>query len=106
MTTITRNEYGYEIKASTYSMIVPHNDMSLLVNTYMKDKLRESIIYELHEADGDTIDLEKYPDSFDELVDEVFVDLSDKIDNEGSFPNDDDIRNKIADVADYYEMDI
>lgn len=105
MTTITRNEYGYEIKADTYSMIVPHNDMSLLVNTYMKDQLRESVIYELHEADGDTIDLEKYPDSFDDLVEEVFVDLADEIDY-GNFPNDEDIRNKIADVTGYYDMDI
>ena len=105
MTTITRNEYGYEIKASTYTITIPHNDMSLLVNTYMKDQLRESVIYELHEADGDTIDLEKYPDSFDDLVEEVFVDLADEIDY-GNFPNDEDIQNKIADITSYYDMDI
>ena len=61
MTTIERTEYGYEIKADTYTMTIPHNDMSLLVNTYMKDSLRESIIYELHEAHEDTVDLERYP---------------------------------------------
>ena len=105
MTTIERNEYGYEIKADTYTMTIPHHDMSLLVNIYMKNSLRDSIIYELHEADGDTIDLERYPHGFDELVDEIFMDLEDEVDY-GNLPTDDDIKDKIADVANYYEMEL
>ena len=104
-TTINRNEYGYEIKAETYSMIIPHNAMSLLMNRYMKDSLRDSVEYELREADGDTIDLEKYPYTFDELVDEVFVDLEDEIDY-GNFPDDEDIKAKIEEVASFYEMEL
>lgn len=104
-TKITRHEYGYEINATTYSMIIPHSDMSLLVNIYMKDSLRDSIIYELHEADGDTIDLERYPYTFDELVDEVFVDLEDEIDY-GNFPDDEDIKAKIEEVSSFYEMEL
>lgn len=105
MTTIKRTEYGYEIDTSTYQMIVPHSEMSLLVNQYMKDSLRQSIEYELHEADGDTIDLERYPYSFEELVDEIFVDLEDEIDC-GNYPSDDDVKEKIADTANFYEMEL
>ena len=105
MTTITRTEHGYEIKADTYNVTIPHNDMSLLMNIYMKDSLRNSIEYELHEADGDTINLERYPYSFEELVDEVFVDLEDEIDY-GNPPTDDDIKDKIAEVASFYEMEL
>lgn len=103
MTTITRNEYGYEIKADTYSMIIPHNDMSLLMNRFMKDSLRDSIEYELLEAHEDTIDLSKYPYSHEELVDEIFTDLEDEIDY-GNPPTDDDIKDKIAEVASFYGM--
>lgn len=105
MTTINRTEYGYEIKDDTYSMIVPHNAMSLLMNRYMKDSLRNSIEYELKQADGDTIDLDRYPYSFEELVDEIFVDLEDEVDY-GNPPTDDDIKDKIAEVASFYEMEL
>ena len=105
MTTIERNEYGYEIKSSTYSTIIPHNDVSLLLNVYMKDSLRDSIEYELREADGDTIDLEKYPYSFEELVDEIYVDLEDEVDF-GNPPTDKDIKDMIQGVASFYEMEI
>lgn len=105
MTTITRTEAGYEIDSATYRITIPHNDMSLLVNIYMKDQLRDSIEYELHEADGDTIDLERYPYSFDELVDEIFTDLEDEVDY-GNPPTDDDIKEKIADTASFYEMEL
>lgn len=105
MTTIERTEAGYEIKTGTYTMTIEHNVMSILMNRYMKDSLRDSIEYELREADGDTIDLERYPYSFEELVDEVFVDLEDEIDF-GNPPTDDDIKNKIAEVASFYEMEL
>lgn len=104
-TTINRTEYGYEIQTSTYSMVIPHREMSLLMNRYMKDSLRDSVEYELREADGDTIDLEKYPYSFEELVDEIYVDLEDEVDY-GNPPTDEDIKDKIQEVASYYEMEI
>ena len=105
MTTIERTKAGYEIKTDTYTMTIEHNVMSLLMNRYMKDSLRDSIEYELHEADGDTINLERYPYSFEELVDEVFVDLEDEIDY-GNPPTDDDIKDKIQEVASFYEMEL
>lgn len=105
MTTINRTEEGYKIVSPTYQITIPHRDMSLLVNIYMKDSLRNSIEYELREADGDTIDLERYPHSFEELVDEIFVDLENEIDY-GNLPTDEDIQEKIADIAGYYDMDL
>ena len=105
MTTIERNEYGYEIKSSTYSTIIPHNDVSLLLNVYMKDSLRDSIEYELKQADGDTIDISKYPYTYEELVDEIFVDLEDEVDY-GNPPTDEDIKAQIETVASFYEMEI
>lgn len=105
MTNINRTESGYEIDSATYRITIPLNDMSLLMNRYMKDSLRDSIIYELHEADGDTIDISKYPYSFEELVDEVFVDLEDEVDY-GNPPDDEDIKDKIAEVASFYEMEL
>lgn len=105
MTTIERHEYGYEIKSSTYTINIPLNDMSLLMNRYMKDSLRSSIEYELKQADGDTIDISKYPYSYEELIDEVFVDLEDEIDY-GNPPTDEDIKNKIEEVASFYEMEL
>lgn len=104
-TTITRTEYGYEINASTYNVIIPFNDVSLLMNVYMKDSLRESVIYELNNANGDTIDLNLYPYTFDELVDEIYTDLADEIDY-GNPPTDETIKDKITEVAEFYEMEI
>lgn len=95
----------YTLDRGTGTVDLTVNEVSLLVNQFMKNGLRESIEYRLHEADGDTIDLEKYPYSFEELIDEIYVDLEDEVDY-GNYPDDDDIDNKIEEVASFYEMEL
>lgn len=103
---ITRNDNGtWTIESATRIVDLTANEVSLLVNQFMKHGLRESIEYRLRKADGDTIDLEKYPYSFEELVDEIYVDLEDEVDY-GNFPNDDNIDDKIEEVASFYEMEL
>ena len=102
---ITENNGIWTIESTTRSIDLTANEVSLLVNQFMKHGLRDSIIYRLHEADGDTIDLEKYPYTFEELVDEIFTDLEDEVDY-GNYPDDDDIDEKIADTASFYEMEL
>ena len=104
---LTRNESSgiFTLERENGTLDLTSNEMSFLVNQYMKMSLRDSIIYELHEADGDTIDLEKYPYSFDELVDEVFDTLEGEIDY-GNYPSDDYIQEIIADTTGYYDMDV
>ena len=103
---ITRNDNGiWTLERENGTVDLTANEVSLLVNQFMKHGLRESIIDRLHEADGDTIDLEKYPYTFDELVDEVFVELEDEVDY-GNYPDEDDIDEKIADTASFYEMEL
>lgn len=102
---ITENNGIWTIESATRIVDLTANEVSLLVNQFMKHGLRESIEYRLREADGDTIDLEKYPYSFEELVDEIYVDLEDEVDY-GNFPNDDDIDDKIEEVASFYEMEL
>lgn len=79
------------------------NEVSFIVNQSNKLGLRDSIEYMLRDMDGDSIDLGKAPDGFESLVDEIFVDLEDEVDY-GNMPDDDDIREKITDVCDYYDM--
>lgn len=79
------------------------NEVSFIVNQSAKHGLRDTIEYFLRDMDGDSIDLDKYPDGFDSLVDEVFIDLEDEVDY-GNMPDDDDVQEKILDVASYYDM--
>ena len=102
---ITENEGIWTIKTETRSVDLTANEVSMLVNQFMKHGLRESIEYRLREADGDTIDLGKYPYSFEELVDEIYVDLEDEVDY-GNYPDDEDIDGKIEEVASFYEMEL
>ena len=92
----------YTIQTETRSIDLTTTEVSFIVNHFMKESVRETIGALLHEMDGDTIDLSQYPYSFEEFVDEIFVDLEDEIDY-GNFPTEDDIRDKIEYVADFYE---
>ena len=85
------------------SFTLTANEVSLLSNQMQKHGLRERIEDQLREADGDTISLEKYPYSFEELVDEIYLDLEDEIDY-GNSVSEEDIDDKIIDTADFYEM--
>ena len=103
--TRTEDMSVYTLERENGSIDLTANEMSFLMNQFMKITLRDNIEYMLREMDGDTICLEKYPYSFEELIDEVFVELEDEVDY-GNMPDDDDIRDKIADTASFYEMEV
>ena len=101
---ITRNDNGtYTISNASGTIQLSMNDASLFLNQFMKNGLRESIEYETRKADGDTIDMTKYPYTFEEFIDEIFTDMEDEIDY-GNYPSDKNIQDKITDTADFYEM--
>ena len=103
---IIHNDNGiWTIESETRSIDLTANEVSLLVNQFMKHGLRESIEYRLNERNGDDINLEAYPYSYDELVDEIFTDLEEKIDY-GEYPDDEDIDSGIDSVAQFYEMEL
>ena len=101
---LTRNENGtYTLERDTGSVDLTANEVSFIVNQSNKIGLRDSIEYLCREMDGDTIDLSKAPYGFGDFVEEIFTDLEDEVDY-GNMPDDDDIRDKIQDTADYYDM--
>lgn len=104
---ISYNDNGiWTIDRDTGTVDLTSNEVSLLVNQFMKHGLRESIEYACRELDGDTIDLNKLPEGldFEDFVTEVFLALEDEVDY-GNYPNDDDINEKIQDTAYYYDME-
>lgn len=100
---IARNNGTYTLKKDGQSFTITMAEASAFVNQFVKAGLRESVKSMLRDLDGDRIELARYPETFDELVDEITTDLEDEIDN-GNFPNDEDIENKISDVCSFYDM--
>ena len=102
---IIRNGNGiWTLERENGTVNLTSNEVSLLVNQFMKHGLRESIIYLCHELDGDTIDLNKAPNGFDDFVEEVYCDLEDDVDY-GDYPSEEYIKEKIQDTANYYDME-
>lgn len=103
---LTRNENGtYTLERDNGTIDLTANEVSFIVNQSNKIGLRDSIEYLCKEMDGDTIDLTKAPYGVEDFMEEIYVDLEDEIDY-GNYQDDDDIREKIQDTADYYEMTI
>ena len=105
MTTISKEGNYYTIDRGTGTVTLTINEVSLLVNQFMKNGLRESIESLAHEMDGDTINLAMYPYTLEEFFDEIYVDMENKIDS-GNYPDDEAIKDKIQYTADYYDMTI
>lgn len=80
------------------------NEVGFIVNQFGKMNLRSNIIDRINSANDDWLDVSKYPYSFEELVDEIFVDLEDEIDY-GNSVSDEDIDDKISDLCSYYELE-
>ena len=100
---IKRNEGTYTLEKDGQSFTITMAEASAFVNQFVKAGLRESVKSMLRDLDGDRIELARYPETFEELVDEIATDLEDEIDN-GNFPNDEDIENKISDICSFYDM--
>ena len=103
---LTRNENNtYTLERENGTIDLTMNEVSFIVNQSNKIGLRDTIEDLCREMDGDTIDLERYPYTFEEFIDEIFVDLEDEIDF-GNFPSEEDIKDKIQDTANFYEMEL
>lgn len=97
-----KNEYTITRKDGTV-LTLTANEVSLLAVQMAKDTLRESIEYRVKEAESDWLDMSRYPYTREEFIDEIFTDLEDEIDC-GNPVDDDDIDEKISDMADFYDM--
>lgn len=104
--TITHTDGIWTLDRDTGTVDLTANEVSLLVNQFLKHGLRQSITYLCQEMDEDYIDLRKLPEGldFEDFVTEVFLELEDDVDY-GDYPNEDYIREKIQDTADYYDME-
>ena len=106
MTNIIRNSNGtWTIESETRTVDLTASEVCALADRFMKYSFRQSIEDKLHEMNQDTIDLEEYPYSFEELVDEVYDYFEDRIDH-GDLPNENDIYDTIIDVARFYHMEL
>lgn len=96
-TYIVERDDGTSVELSCY-------EVSLLINYVGKEGLRSQIGERLDVlAEDDGFDLDKYEGTREEFIEEIFVDFEDEIDY-GNSVDDDDIDDKIRDLADYYEL--
>ena len=103
---LTRNENGtYTLERENGTIDLTMNEVSFIVNQSNKIGLRDTIEDLCREMDKDTIDLDRYPYTFEEFIDEIFVDLEDEVDY-GNMPSEEDIKDKIQDTANFYEMEL
>lgn len=102
---IRNNDNTFTFKGENRELQLSANELSFIVNQFGKVNLREQIEYKANDMNGDTINLELYPYSYEEFIDEIFVDFEDEIDY-GNSVSDDDIEEKILDLASFYEMEI
>ena len=101
---LTRNEDGtYTFEREQGWIALTADEVACIVNQSNKIGLRIAIEHLIREMDGDTIDLSNYPYTFEEFVDEAYIDLEEQLDY-GTPPDDEDIKSKIQDIADYYEI--
>ena len=103
---LTRNENGtYTFERENGTIDLTGNEVFFIVNQMNKIGLRDTIEYLCHEMDGDSIDLARYPYTYEEFIDEIYLDLEDEIDN-GNNPTEKYIKEHIQDVSNFYEMEL
>ena len=104
MKLIRNNDGTFTLEREIGMVSLTANEMAFMQNQYMKFVLRDSIEYNLRGSDGELISLNLYPYSFEELVDEIYSELESQVDY-GTPPTDDNIKDKIADIASFYEIE-
>ena len=102
---VTRVENTYIIERNDGTSVeLTCNEVSLLVNFVGKEGLRAQIADRVDFAvDEDGLNLDKYEGTHEEFIEEIFVDFEDEVDC-GNSVDDDDIDDKIRDLADFYEL--
>lgn len=103
-----------EIKKSGNNYIIERNDgtsveltcneVSLLVNNFNLDTLRDSVGYVIDGMiDDGEIDIDAYEDGKDAFIDEIYECFSDDVEQGCGIPDDDKIKEVIYDEARYYD---
>jgi hypothetical protein len=95
-----------EIESATRTTNVTTDELNALLKFRLHERLRNAIVYVIdHMIEDEDIDLDDYPYSKDELIDEIYVDFEDKLDaDEIPFPADDEICDAVVDLIDFYVM--
>lgn len=95
-----------EVESSTRSFFITTDELNALLKFSLHERLRNAIVYVIdHMIEDEDIDMDDYPYSKDELIDEIYIDFEDKLDaDEIPFPADDEICDAVVDLIDFYAM--
>ena len=95
-----------EIESATRIINVTTDELNALLTFNLHERLRNAVAYVVdHMIEDEDIDMDDYPYSKDELIDEIYVDFEDKLDaDEIPFPDDDDIYDAVSDLIDFYVL--
>lgn len=95
-----------EVESSTRSFFITNDELNALLKFNLHERLRNAIAYVIdHMIEDEDIDMDDYPYSKDELIDEIYIDFEDKLDaDEIPFPADDEIIVAVVDLIDFYVM--
>lgn len=97
------NENTVELSTETRTVFLSSAELSAINRFSVLDSLRTNINYVVNDMiDDESIDINDYPYSKEELIDEIYVDFEDKIDNDEPFPSDNDIYDSVIDLIDFY----
>lgn len=95
-----------EVESSTRSFFITTDELNALLKFNLHERLHNEIAYVIdHMIEDEDIDMDDYPYSKDELIDEIYVDFEDKLDaDEIPFPDDDDVYDAVIDLIDFYVL--
>lgn len=102
---IKKNGHDYIIERNDGTSVkLTCNEVSLLVNNFNLDTLRDSIGYVLNDMieDGE-INIDAYEDGKDAFIEEVYDYLESDVEQGCGIPDDDKIKEVIYDEARYYD---
>lgn len=95
-----------EVDTTTRTINVTTDELNALLKFSLHERLRNEVVYVVdHMIEDCDLDMDDYPYSKDELIDEIYIDFEDKLDaDEIPFPADDDVYDAVIDLIDFYTM--
>jgi hypothetical protein len=95
-----------EIESATRTNNITTDELNALLKFNLHERLRSEVTYVVdHMIEDEDIDMNDYPYSYEELIDEIYIDFEDKLDaDEIPFPADDDVYDAVSDLIDFYVL--
>lgn len=95
-----------EIESATRTTNITTDELNALLKFNLHERLRSEVAYVIdHMIEDEDIDMDDYPYSKDELIDEIYIDFEDRLDaDEIPFPDDDDVYDAVSDLIDFYVL--